>query len=37
MFAHSAKLDGEKGEELAFAAHCNAAVVKGAEAYYANM
>ncbi|KAI3430472.1 hypothetical protein D9Q98_005067 [Chlorella vulgaris] len=35
--AYSAKLDGEKGEELAFAAHCNAAVVKGAEAYYANM
>jgi hypothetical protein len=30
-------VDGELGEELAFAAHCNAAVVKGAEGYYRNM
>jgi erythromycin esterase-like protein len=30
-------LDGEKGQELAFAAQCNAAVVSGAEQYYRNM
>lgn len=34
---YAAKCDGEVGEELAFAAACNAAVVAGAEAYYANM
>ena len=33
----SAAIDGELGEELAFAARCNAAVVTGAEAYYRNM
>ncbi len=31
------KVDGAKGAELAFAAQCNAAVVKGAESYYRNM
>lgn len=30
-------MDGAKGAELAFAAQCNAAVVKGAESYYRNM
>lgn len=33
----SQKLDGEYGEEAAFAARCNAAVVKGAEGYYRNL
>ncbi|PSC73112.1 erythromycin esterase [Micractinium conductrix] len=34
---YGAAIDGELGEELAFAARCNAAVVTGAEAYYRNM
>ncbi|EFN51233.1 hypothetical protein CHLNCDRAFT_141245 [Chlorella variabilis] len=35
--ADAQKLDGEYGEEAAFAARCNAAVVKGAEGYYRNL
>jgi erythromycin esterase-like protein len=32
-----ARADGVRGEELAFAAACNAAVVRDAEKYYRNM
>ncbi|KAL4422753.1 hypothetical protein ABPG75_008950 [Micractinium tetrahymenae] len=35
--SYGERMDGAKGAELAFAAQCNAAVVKGAEMYYRNM
>lgn len=34
---YAARSDGEYGEEEAFAAACNAAVVAGAESYYSKM
>jgi erythromycin esterase-like protein len=34
---YASKMDGEFGQELAFAAACDAAVVVGAEAYYSQM